>query len=268
MSAAKELWRGHHPDRQRLPRNFEDSLCLKFYRIQEGSVAIPIFREVEAVTQQELFEFNQPDELDQAVTLVTEAIIAVGSDQPLPDALPKNVLPLFDAYGRTLREDESFELQPYGSSRRASYTPRSRESLLKFCAEGYTDRIDLVGEVRVADLAGRFELRLDDGTRVPARFSPEQEALVTEALRDHASRRLRVRGTAEFHPDGKIKGIPAVPDLLIQPAGESPFDPTARPIWEEFAEIGASVPPEEWARLPRDLAKNHEHYLYGAATRE
>jgi len=268
VTAAKELWRRHHQDRQRLPRHFEDSLCLKFYALQESSVAIPIFREVEASTQQELFEFNQPDELDEAVKLVTEAISAVGSDQPLPDALPKNVLPLFDNYGRTLREDESFELQPHASSNRASYTPRSRERLLQFCAEGYTDRIDLVGEVRAADLAGKFELRLDDGTRVPARFSPEQEALVTEALRDHASRRLRVKGTAEFHPDGKLKGIVAVPNLMIQLAGENPFDPNARPIWEVFAEIGASVPPEEWAKLPTDLAKNYKHYLYGTAKRK
>jgi hypothetical protein len=48
---AKELWKRHHPDRHRLPKNFEDSLCLKFFDILEGSVAVPIFREIETVGQ-------------------------------------------------------------------------------------------------------------------------------------------------------------------------------------------------------------------------
>ena len=65
VSAAKELWRRHHPDRLRLPKHFEDSLCLKFYRLDEGSVAVPIFREVEVANQAEMFEFEQPDELDE-----------------------------------------------------------------------------------------------------------------------------------------------------------------------------------------------------------
>ena len=51
--------------------------------------------------------------------------------------------------------------------------------------------------------------------------------------------------------------------LTIQAAGEAPFDPEARPIWEVISEIGASVPDEEWAKVPTDLARNLDHYLYG-----
>jgi hypothetical protein len=29
------------------------------------------------------------------------------------------------------------------------------------------------------------------------------------------------------------------------------------------AELTGSVPPEDWAKLPTDLAKNYRHYLYG-----
>lgn len=48
-----------------------------------------------------------------------------------------------------------------------------------------------------------------------------------------------------------------------QPAQESqPLD--TRPIWERVADISAQVPPEEWAKLPKDLSKNVDHYLYGA----
>src|SRR5438093_12103620 len=74
VATAKELWRRHHPDRQGLPKNFEDSLCLKF--TQEDSVAVPILREVEVPDQPGLFPANQPGERDQAVELVAEAVRA------------------------------------------------------------------------------------------------------------------------------------------------------------------------------------------------
>jgi D-lyxose ketol-isomerase len=106
---------------------------------------------------------------------------------------------------------------------------------------------------------------LDDGVKVPARFSAEQEDLVTEALREHASRRLHVKGTAEFHPDGRIKAITAIADLEIRPVGEIAFDPSAKPIWEVIEEIGAAVPAGEWASVPADGAQNLDHYLYGHA---
>src|SRR6266496_4893428 len=85
VATAKELWKRHHPDRQRLPKNFEDSLCLKFTQLQEGTVAVPILREVEVPDQPGLFPVNQPDELDQAVELVAEAVRAADADQPLPE---------------------------------------------------------------------------------------------------------------------------------------------------------------------------------------
>lgn len=44
---------------------------------------------------------------------------------------------------------------------------------------------------------------------------------------------------------------------------EIPEAQTAHPIWEEIIEIGAKVPDEEWAKIPSDLSKNHDHYLYG-----
>ena len=37
-----------------------------------------------------------------------------------------------------------------------------------------------------------------------------------------------------------------------------------RPIWEVIAEIGRSVPQQEWAKIPADSSINLDHYLYGA----
>jgi hypothetical protein len=40
-------------------------------------------------------------------------------------------------------------------------------------------------------------------------------------------------------------------------------DPNARPIWEIAEMLGAQIPAEELARIPKDAAKNYKHYLYG-----
>ena len=43
---------------------------------------------------------------------------------------------------------------------------------------------------------------------------------------------------------------------------------TDQPFWEKLAKIGAQVPESEWAKLPRDLASNFEHYMYGSPKEE
>jgi hypothetical protein len=47
------------------------------------------------------------------------------------------------------------------------------------------------------------------------------------------------------------------PERLAEPSGES------RPIWEVLLDNMKDVPPEEFAKLPKDGASEHDHYLYG-----
>jgi hypothetical protein len=129
--------------------------------------------------------------------------------------------------------------------------------------------IELRGEVRAADLDGRqFSLRLDDGTKIVATFTSEQEGRITEALCDHTSRRLRLTGRGEVAPSGKIKRIATVDALTVESAEARQPVAGAKPIWDTIVELGASIPEEEWAKVPRDAAKNLHHYLYGAPKQE
>jgi hypothetical protein len=129
----------------------------------------------------------------------------------------------------------------------------------------YEDAISLAGEVRQADLDGcSFTLRLDDGGKVIGKFDPQQEERVTEALREHTSRRLHVNGMGRFmRATGRIERIAHVDSLHVQVPEPAGYDGSVRPIWEQIVEIGASVPEEEWAKLPTDLAMNLDHYLCG-----
>jgi hypothetical protein len=135
---------------------------------------------------------------------------------------------------------------------------------------GLEGRVVLVGDVRLADLDGRdFVLRLEDGTRVAGKFSSEQEDLVTDALREHSTRHLRVKGQIKPNSSkGKIRRLRSVEELTIISAEEVSAPVDNRPIWEIIMELGASIPDEEWAKVPTDGAKNLDHYLYGAPKEE
>jgi Arc/MetJ-type ribon-helix-helix transcriptional regulator len=52
-----------------------------------------------------------------------------------------------------------------------------------------------------------------------------------------------------------------------EPAARPPSTEARKPIWEVFEEITASIPEEEWARLPADGAEQHDHYIYGTPKR-
>ena len=264
VETAKELWRRKNPRAGRLPNNFEDSLRLKFYELREGSTVVPLVREIEY--EEDALPFEPiPDELDEAVLLVADTIEAVGSDSLIPEKLPKDVIPLFASYGKTLREGESFLQDIPQRPKPVRYSIQVRDKLAVRSQVDYEDVMELAGEVRSADLDGlNFSLRLDDGSKIPGKFSAEQEDLIVGALRDHASRHLRVCGRVEFAgSSGKVRRIVAVQEVSIQSLGEIPYDSSARPIWETVVELGASVPTEEWAKVPRDLSKRLDSYLYG-----
>jgi hypothetical protein len=261
VETAKEIWRRKNPNRRRLPKNFDETLSLKFYEIRGGSAAVPLLREVQS--EQPTLAFVR-DELDEAVEMLEDAVEAIAEDKPVPEGIPRNVILLFGDYGKTLRDDEQIELKIPKREKAARYGVLERERFLKLAERAYEDLVDYTGEIRAADLdKGNFTLKLEDGTKVVGKFSPEQETIITEALREHMSVRLHVRGRAEFVREDGPKRIVSIECLSVEPAGERSYDETARPIWEIAEEIGASVPAEEWAKVPQDGAANLDHYLYG-----
>jgi hypothetical protein len=84
---------------------------------------------------------------------------------------------------------------------------------------------------------------------------------------------IKPGGTIEITDPGLPPGQEAEVTVVVEPyatrhaAGDS-ISGSELPVWERIVEIGAAVPTEDWARVPRDLAKNLDHYLYGAPKEE
>jgi predicted XRE-type DNA-binding protein len=78
---------------------------------------------------------------------------------------------------------------------------------------------------------------------------------------------LRAANVSDISIDRLISLLSHLDQQVIISVVPVPKGNDRRPIWEKVAEISASVPAEEWAKLPTDLAANHDHYLYGAPKR-
>jgi len=263
LECAKELWRRKNQGRVRLPKGFEEGFRLQFNRLDPGSAVVPLQR-VRVADQSEL-DFGNLDEFDEAADLIDAAITAANEDQLLPDALPSNVIPLFRDFGKSLHADEVLFTRSRHGSKDAAYTAKARKRLAEWVGETYEDVVDVIGEVRMANVGpGNFTLQLEKAeTLVGGRFSPEQEAEVLDALRNHRAVRLRVQGTAEFATsDRQIKRFSRVDKVETAVLSDQEFDEMAVPIWEQLAAIGESAPLGAWDSVPTDLSKRIDDIVY------
>lgn len=264
LECAKALWRRRNPNRTQLPRGFEDGFRIQFDRLVDGSALVPLQR-VRVGAQGEL---ELGDEFDEAATLIDQTIAAANADDLLPEALPQNVIPLFRNFGKSLRDDEVLFTKARQANVEAAYTAKARKKLSEWVGASYEDIVDVVGEVRMANVGpGTFSLQIASGeadTAVTGRFSPEQEAQVLEALLAHRTARLRVKGVAEFSTtDRLMRKFLRIDHVDLSPVLVPEWIEEEKPVWEKLAEIGRSAPPGTWESLPVDLSARVDEFLYG-----
>jgi hypothetical protein len=263
---SKALWRGANPDRERLPRNFEERTRLCLRRIEDGSATAPLEVYIEEEPQAAMWE-SEPHEISEAIDLAHEVFEAVERDSPLPERFPKELLAQYADWGKSLAEDEEVEIQRSGKQP-TRFTHRTRVLLSDFCDVPKTDFVDVTGEVLEADVKQRrFQLWIDAKSHISVTFSESQEVEVTTALRDHKSVRARVKGHAEMSPQGKLLRVTEIEELVFGPVGEALYDTSAPSIEEVLAGLAREVPQVEWDRLPSDLTDNLDHYIYGTPKR-
>jgi hypothetical protein len=259
---AKSLWRDANPERERIPKGFEERTRLCLRRIDPGSAVAPLEVYIEQPEEKELFEL-EPTEVIEAIDLAQRVYRAVENNEPLPDKLPKALVPEYGRFGQELADNESIKVIVEGE-KPARVTSTSRSRLLSFSESAHESQADVTGEVLEADVRRyQFIVYIDDNTGVTVAFTPDQEDEVTSALKEHNTRRLRVKGKGEFSPAGKLQRITQVEEMQLQPIGEVLYNNTARPIEDILEELASEVPKRDWKKLPLDLTDNLDHYIYG-----
>lgn len=259
---AKSLWRTEHPNRDRLPRHFEERIRLCLRKIEEGSAVAPLEVFIEEPKQRELWE-QEPEEVNQAVQLAYNVYEAVDRDAPLPQGFPKNLVSEYAKWGHTLENDEEIEIEtPSKESVRISTQHRDR--LSKFIEVSYNDLAEVSGEVFSADIRNRrFRMWLDNEMAVEVSFNEEQEETITTALKEHKVVRLHVKGQGEYSPEGQLQRFVTVDSMETKAVEVVEYNPQAPAIEDVLSAIAAEVPRDEWNKLPSDLTDDLDHYLYG-----
>ena len=92
-----------------------------------------------------------------------------------------------------------------------------------------------------------------------------QEAEVLNALQSHATTHLHVRRTGEFSQSARrLRKLLRVDSVAVATTAGSEFVEGTKPIWETLSEQGVSLPDEVWDKVPTDLAKRLDPYLYAS----
>jgi len=69
-------------------------------------------------------------------------------------------------------------------------------------------------------------------------------------------------------PEEKQERVLSLVEELLKETNGEQVSVSARPIWEIAEEISSHIPLDEWEKLPRDGAEQHDHYLYGSPKRD
>lgn len=218
VGVAREVFRGDHPDRQRVPRGFADRLELRLQTVESGS-AVPVLERVSRGSQ---LPFE--DEFTHARDLIEDAVSAVADSKTLPAPFPREALVLFNRFGQTLRQDEAIELRSADALTGPTYTSQIRETLVLKQRRTYQKEIEDIGWVSEVD-AERMScsIRLGSGppTPVPApldelTFEPVKEALFPKG----EGPPVRIRGIGVFDQDRGLIRLDSIQELSIQDDAE------------------------------------------------
>ncbi|WP_156457628.1 hypothetical protein [Altererythrobacter sp. Root672] len=163
LSFAKDEWRARHPDRQKLPRNFDKELVLSLFAIEDGS-AIPKLEWKRSDPQALLFEIA--DEFDDIVEAAYANVVVLfdGGETETPH-LNSEKLRALNRFGAALKEGEKIELAARDESGKVVWLDmHRRKQLIMGGRETYQTRIEgtgeLVGNDSPSDPNGQCSIRV------------------------------------------------------------------------------------------------------------
>ncbi len=261
---AKIIWRRNNPKRERLLRGFDELITLRLTEIKSGSAAVPLELPLMVDEQRKLWE-GPLSEAKEAVEKTYETICAAAFKKPIPPDIPKEILPLYNEFGKTLETGEAIFVSMMKPGRkRAKFDNNARKRITRYITPEYEDTTEIIGTVLAADVKrGVFIIYPDLYRGFPVNLPKDAEKKVTTALRDHENVKLRVKGTGKFSPVGELLRISEASEILTVETTKRTYDQKAKPIWEVIKDIADTIPTEDLEKIPRDASTRLDFYLYG-----
>ena len=252
----RTLWRHDHPERERLPRRFDESLKVALERIDESS-AVPVLVRVNQPSEPQMFA----DDLTASVNFVATSFRASRNGMSFPEGLTTDLCDRYSQLGTALPSDSSLTLEPPGTDS-IPIDDASRLAFRNRIPDTTMDLIDVTGRILAVDVHLRvFQIWLDSTTKAQAAFNDAQERQVINALKDHDSVRVRLCGTGRLLRTGEIYRIDQVDRVDTLGDETRSFDPDAPTIAEMVKVAFADVSDDVWSTFPSNLSERHDEYL-------
>jgi hypothetical protein len=146
LSYAKDEWKSRHPERKKLPKNFDKELSLSLFQIDPGS-AMPQLAWLRSSYQASLFDIR--DDIDEAVEAAYHDVIELfGGSLDENQSLDAEKLRALNRFGAGLREREKIELAARDGSGKVVFLDMyRRKKLLTQGRETYQSRLEGTGEL-------------------------------------------------------------------------------------------------------------------------
>ncbi len=261
QEALTNLAKAIYTSRHGKPQSYTTS-TLVVRHIEQGSTAISI----ETTEKSGNLDYQRiSEELQQATNLLYDTYSAAEQGDLLPDLLPIDQVNGIASVVDKLSDDSRLEFSFPG----VRYKPISHQAcdtLRNWVNTSFEDKTTLVGEVYQVDVR-KSVCRLFDvlhKRNVLVHYEQRFEDEITTGLKNHVNQLLEIEGIGVFNEQKKLIRLRDVSSVNaarddIELSGSSSSTPES--IWEFVQEITKDIPEEDWNKLPRDLAKNHDDYI-------
>jgi len=226
--AAEEYFK-KYPNKERLPKKFQEYFSLSISELKHGSVCPVLVRDEHEL----LLIPPDPDEFDHARDLLNEYIQSINDGAPI-ERFPKKIIPLFENFGRNLKDDESIELGVPDSSIRPTYSKSSRLAILSISRKPYSKGCSLTGWVCGFDAEkGNLLLILEDSTPIRGPLNPVFDDMLREQARKYNKKEtsskdtiLTVFGLGKYNPDDSIYELEKLDHVIVYNDGIPEYYPS------------------------------------------
>lgn len=232
VQVARGLWMDANPGRQRAPRHFDESLRLRLVDVDEGSV-VPVLERHEMAEETKLFD---PDDwIGKSQGVITEAMAAVASEQPLPEIFPESGVSSLVLFGSSLLDEEMCRFGD-GNGGGVRYDQAARRHLIALTSsESIQIDGELLGRIGALDANKQtFDFTDRNGGHVAGAFS--RRSLIGEfrTVIDRDPDAPFVRISCRYTTDefGHLSGIEDVEELETLVSSQDPLGPSLRELLE------------------------------------
>ncbi|WP_298248404.1 hypothetical protein [uncultured Christiangramia sp.] len=215
IAMAKHLYLEKNQDRQRIPKNFTQGISFELESLEPGSTIPKIML---VFTMAGMFPHHNVSFFEEAKENIIKAVEAADNEGDINKYAPDSVLNYFNKFGKKLRQNESIEFNPHGSSK-ARFTKETRRKLILASSKSneYTEEVKIRGTIFEMDQdKSTFQIQLVNNKKIESSYNDNNEETVKKAFNGYTSgQKVLIDGIGKFSKNSKLIRIESIEEINL-----------------------------------------------------